>query len=62
MQKKLLVKENDLTRIRSQREDFRAESTELRAKESEKVRNLDQLKTLVGSREVCPSPCPFFEC
>lgn len=51
VQKKLLVKENDLTRIRSQREDFRAESTELRAKESEKVRNLDQLKTLVGSRE-----------
>lgn len=51
IQKRLLAKEGDLTRIRSQREDFRAEATELRARESEKVKNLDQLKTLAQSRE-----------
>lgn len=51
IQKRLVVKETDLTRIRSQREDARAEATELRARESEKVKNLDQLKTLAQSRE-----------
>ncbi|KAK4703986.1 E3 ubiquitin-protein ligase BRE1, partial [Phenoliferia sp. Uapishka_3] len=51
IQKRLVVRETDLTRIRSQREDARAEATELRARESEKVKNLDQLKTLASSRE-----------
>lgn len=51
IQKKLLLKESDLTRIRTQREDFRAELTELKAKESEKVKNLDQLRLLASSRE-----------
>ena len=51
IQKKLLVKESDLTRIRTQREDFRAELTELKAKESEKVKNLDELRLLARSRE-----------
>lgn len=47
----MVVKEGDLTRIRAQREELRAESTELRAKELEKVKNLDQLKVLASSRE-----------
>ncbi|KAL8291986.1 hypothetical protein RQP46_001452 [Phenoliferia psychrophenolica] len=50
VQKRLIAKEMDLTRIRSQREDARAEATELRAREAEKVKNLDQLRTLAQSR------------
>lgn len=53
IQQRLLAKESDLTRIRAQREEFRADATELRAKESEKIRNSDQLRTLAESRAVC---------
>ncbi|KAI5476449.1 E3 ubiquitin-protein ligase BRE1 [Pseudohyphozyma bogoriensis] len=51
IQKRLLAKESDLTRIRAQREDLRSEAAEFRAKENEKIKNLDQLKTLAQSRE-----------
>lgn len=51
MQKKLILKESDLTRIRTQREEFRSEMTEIRVKEGDKMKSLEQLKTLATSRE-----------
>lgn len=51
IQKRLTTKETDLTRIRADRENLRAETTELRAKDSDKLKQVEQLKTLAQSRE-----------
>lgn len=45
------MREADLTRIRSQREEFRAELTEVRAKDSERSKASEMLKVLAASRE-----------
>lgn len=51
VQKRLLVREADLARIRAQREEYRAEAQELKIRESDKLKNAAELKTLVTSRE-----------
>jgi hypothetical protein len=51
IQKRLLIREADLTRIRSQREEFRGELTEGRARDAERSRASEVLKTLATSRE-----------
>ncbi|KAH8920247.1 BRE1-domain-containing protein [Atractiella rhizophila] len=50
-QKKLNAKESDLTRVRGQREEFRSELTELKAREAEKMKHQEQVKTLALSQK-----------
>lgn len=52
MQKKLQSKDADLTRVRGQREDLKAEATELKAKEGEKLKQLAEIRKLANSRQV----------
>jgi E3 ubiquitin-protein ligase BRE1 len=46
IQRKLTLKESDLTRIRAQREDFRAEASELKAKELDKMKSVEEVTRL----------------
>lgn len=51
VQKRLAAKEGDLSRIRAQREDLRSETLELKAKDSAKLRHVDQISKLNASLE-----------
>ncbi|SCZ89366.1 BZ3500_MvSof-1268-A1-R1_Chr9g10383 [Microbotryum saponariae] len=51
LQKRMLAKEQDLSRIRAQREDLRAEASELKARDTEKFTSVNDLNVLVKSRE-----------
>lgn len=51
VQKRLLGKEADLARIRAQREEYAAEARELKAKEADKMKHVQELMTLAASRQ-----------
>ncbi|BGP40652.1 E3 ubiquitin-protein ligase bre1 [Rhodotorula kratochvilovae] len=51
LQTRLSAHESDLTRLRAARDELKAETSELRAKESDKARALDELKTLAQARK-----------
>ncbi|KAM0789473.1 hypothetical protein ACM66B_000293 [Microbotryomycetes sp. NB124-2] len=50
MQKRLNARESDLSRIRAQREDLRTEATQLKAKDWDKVKFVEAIKTLNQSQ------------
>ncbi|KAK4054643.1 E3 ubiquitin-protein ligase bre1 [Microbotryomycetes sp. JL221] len=50
MQKRLNLKEADLSRIRAQREDLKTETTQLRSKDWDKMKFVEALKTLNTSQ------------
>ncbi|GAA6052195.1 hypothetical protein JCM3770_000790 [Rhodotorula araucariae] len=51
LQTRLSAHESDLTRLRAARDELKAETAELRAKESDKTRALIELKTLAQARK-----------
>ncbi|GAA5856425.1 hypothetical protein JCM9279_001716 [Rhodotorula babjevae] len=51
LQTRLSAHESDLARLRAARDELKAETSELRAKETDKVRALDELKTLAQARK-----------
>ncbi|GAA5910720.1 hypothetical protein JCM8208_003545 [Rhodotorula glutinis] len=51
LQTRLFAHESDLARLRAARDELKAETSELRAKETDKVRALDELKTLAQARK-----------
>ncbi|GAA6032403.1 hypothetical protein JCM8097_008157 [Rhodosporidiobolus ruineniae] len=50
LQTRLSGKESDLSRLRSARDDLKAEAVELRAKESDRTKTLDELRVLAEAR------------
>jgi len=51
LQTRLSAHESDLARLRAARDELKAETSELRAKETDKLRALDELKTLAQARK-----------
>ncbi|GAA5893424.1 hypothetical protein JCM6882_008029 [Rhodosporidiobolus microsporus] len=51
LQARLTSKESDLSRLRTTRDDLKAEASELRAKETDKAKALDELRTLAAARQ-----------
>jgi E3 ubiquitin-protein ligase BRE1 len=51
LQTRLSSRESDLSRLRSARDDLKAEASELRAKESDKAKALDELRILAEARK-----------
>lgn len=47
----MAARDTDLNRIRLQREELRAENNECKAREAEKLRQIDQIRTLSNSKE-----------
>lgn len=52
LEKRHQDRERDLARIRLQREELKAENTELKQREAEKYKSVDQVKELANSKEV----------
>jgi E3 ubiquitin-protein ligase BRE1 len=52
IQKRLNAREADLNRVRGQREELKAELGQLKMQESEKLRQVDQIRVLANSRHV----------
>ena len=51
IQRRLNTKESDINRIRTQREEYRAEISELRARDSDKMKASEEVTKLSGSRQ-----------
>jgi E3 ubiquitin-protein ligase BRE1 len=51
LNKRITAKDTDLARIRSQREDHKAETIELRARDAEKLKSVDQVRTMANAKE-----------
>ncbi|GAA5837842.1 hypothetical protein JCM11251_004674 [Rhodosporidiobolus azoricus] len=51
IQTRLSSKESDLSRLRTTRDELKAEATELRAKEADRAKALDELRTLASARQ-----------
>jgi vacuolar-type H+-ATPase subunit I/STV1 len=52
IQKRLTSREVDLNRVRGQREEARAELGQLKMQESEKLKQVEQIRVLASSRQV----------
>lgn len=55
MERRHVEREKDLARIRLQREELKAENGELKLREQEKHKSMDQVRELANSKEVCLS-------
>lgn len=51
LQKQLKTRDTDLNRIRAQREELRGEASQLKARDWDRVKLIDQIKTLNKSQE-----------